>query len=157
MTIHSEKYAVKNEALDVLNGFIWHDSVLQSVRLIRTHSLDQVILRVDLLIDCDSQVSELTELVFHNCIKVTADMSWGIVCMSEGEMIYLAEATKNDEEIANYLSPWNREALDEYGAFKLDLASTGSTLYLVFQEVEVRRPKGPEKHNAPEPLGIPSA
>ena len=138
-----------------MNSFIWHDSVLQDIRFIRTHSLDQVILRVNLLIDYDSQVSELTELVFHNCVKVTADMTWGVGCMSEGEMIYAAEATRDDEEIAKYLSPWNSEALREYGTFKLDLASTGSTLYIVFKQIEIRRLKSPEKHNAPEPLGIP--
>jgi hypothetical protein len=35
------------------------------------------------------------------------------------------------------------------------LASTGSTVSIIFKDAEVRRLKSSERHNAPEPLGIP--
>lgn len=144
----------ENEAINFLNSLIWHDSVLQDIVFIRTNSLDQVILTVNLLTDTPDYRSQLTRITFKECIKVKADMNWGIHCMSEGEMIYSGKAKQEKEEIEKYLDSWNRKELDSFIEFTLDLASTGSSLYLIFKEIELIQVEPDKEHNAPKPITI---
>ncbi len=137
---------MKNKFLNNLN---WHDSVLQEITFIRTNSLDQVILLLNLIADYENQVSELTKVVFKNCLMVNSKMLWGISCMSEGEMIYSAETTFNKERITKYMNNWNIKRINDYREFKLELASTGSELHLIYKDVEIIKIEEKEIHNAP--------
>ena len=139
---------------ELLNNLNWHDSVLQEITFIRTNSLDQVILHLNLIIDYENQLSELTKVVFKDCLVVNSRMIWGIVCMSEGEMIYSGESSFNRENITKYLDKWNIEEINDYREFKLDLASTGSELYIIFKDVDIIKIGEKEIHNAPPPHEI---
>jgi hypothetical protein len=138
--------------IEFLNKLIWHDSVLKDVLFVRANSLDQVKLTINLLTDYQYQQSQLVQITFKKCIKVKADMNWGVHCMSEGEMIYSGRATQDKEEIEKYLDSWNKKEIDSYVEFTLDLASTGSSIYLIFKEIDFRKLEPVSHHNAPLPL-----
>lgn len=144
----------ENGAIEILNNLIWHDSVLQDIVFVRTNSLDQVKLKVNLLTDSPKYHSQLAEITFKECIKVKADMNWGVHCMSEGEMINSGKAGQDKAEIEKYLDSWNKREINSFIEFTLDLASTGSSLYLICKEVELITVEPDREHNAPRPLKI---
>jgi len=146
------KITVNKGAIDYLNTLSWHDSVLQKIEFVRTASRDQVILELNLLTDWETQVSILSRLIFKNCVSTKANMNWGIICMSDGEMIDHIECNDQDPYILNSFQDYNKNLMTEYAYFKLTMASTGSTLELTFNEFELISLDNTKEHNAPPPL-----
>jgi hypothetical protein len=143
---------VSDSAIDYLNSLCWHDSVLQKIEFIRTNSLDQVVIELNLLADWKVQVSTLTRLIFKNCMSVKANMNWGVKCLSDGEMIDNIEYNMSDPYLQNTFHEYNKHLMKEYAYFKMTMASTGSTLELTFNEFEVIAIDNLQQHNAPPPL-----
>ena len=79
-------------------------------------------------------------------------MTWGVTCMSDGEMIEDIECNRNDNYISDSLHKYNQELKDRYAYFKMTLASTGSTIELTFDEIELTALGSIKSHNAPPPL-----
>lgn len=124
--------------------------MLYEVRLVRAASADQVVLDIRLLEDWEQYRSRRTEIVFEGCFHVRADMSWGVECMSDGEMIYSGSASTDGEGIQAVQAEWKRDFADApLGQFTLDLASTGSIIEVVFQSVTVRYQTPSDNHAAP--------
>ena len=143
---------VEGGAVEYLNDLIWHDSVLQTIQFTRTKSLDQVVFHVNLLTDWEDQLSVLSRLTFKNCLAVKSIMNWGVICLSDGEMIDEIECNRNDKYISDSLNQYNQELKDQYAYFKMILSSTGSTIELTFNEIELAKLDSIENHNAPPPL-----
>ncbi|MCM3902294.1 MAG: hypothetical protein ND866_11355 [Pyrinomonadaceae bacterium] len=146
---------VANGAAQMLNDLCWHDSVLYEIRFIRTDSADEVVLLVDLLDDWEAQVSRRAKITFQGCRLVRSKMDWGVKCMSDGEMIYGANCEKNGSLIDEHVNGWRSvmqvEASD-FAEFRLDLASTGSSLEVVFSKAKITYLGVSGSHDAPPPL-----
>ncbi len=145
-----------NEVTEFLNGLIWHDSVLHEIRFVRTNSADQVVLILDLLDDWERQISRHAEIIFQNCWMVQCQMNWGVKCISEGEMVYGAKCSESGSLIERVKEDWkginvDMKALSE---FKLDMASTSSTLEIVFGGIILKYLSESDTHNTPPPLPI---
>ncbi|MEE9391851.1 MAG: hypothetical protein V3W41_05020 [Planctomycetota bacterium] len=142
------------DAVAYLGGRCWHDSVLYEIVLVRTESLDQVILKLDLLSDWENQTSQAVELIFGGCWHVQTKMSWGVKCMSGGEMIGAAESLDSDPAIERVRATWDNAgvSLGDIGLFRMDLASTSSTIEVVFSKITVRHFGTSGPHRAPPPL-----
>jgi hypothetical protein len=145
------EYESVKDAVDYLNDKCWHDSVLYEIVLLRTDSADRVVLKFDLLLDWDQQVSEYIEIVFNGCYHVAAQMNWGVDCMSDGEMVLNVECTDSDDLIDAIREKWGANGTD-IGIFRMKMASTSSTLEIVFRGVTVKQTGGARPHNAPPPL-----
>lgn len=150
------KRDVSSGAIELLGSLFWHDSVLHEIKFIRTDSADQVVLILDLLEDWEKQISRRAEITFQRCFLVQSQMSWGTRCMSEGEMIFGTTCVASSDLIEKVRSDWVGINLDTSGLaeFKLELASTGSTLEIVFGSVAIRYLSGSSPHHAPPPLPL---
>ncbi|MCM3869801.1 MAG: hypothetical protein ND895_03740 [Pyrinomonadaceae bacterium] len=146
---------IANGATEMLNDLCWHDSVLYEIRFIRTDSADEVVLLVDLLDDWETQISRRAKITFRGCWLVRSKMDWGVKCMSGGEMIYGANCEKNGSLIQEVVNGWQPVMLVEasdVAEFRLDLASTGSTLEIVFSKAQIKYVGVSGPHDAPPPL-----
>ena len=146
-----DRVSVKDGAVDLLNSLIWHDSVLYGVQLVRARSADQVQLDLRLLDDWEHYLSRRARIVFENCYCVRANMNWGVTCMSDGEMISDGVALQDSEQINTVRSKWKQDLeTTPLAEFDLELASTGSTVEIVFRAVRICYDSTPEKHSAPD-------
>ncbi len=141
------------DAVAYLEDQCWHDSILHEVVLVRTKSLDQVVLKLDLLQNVENQLSQSVEVAFCDCLDVRIHMNWGVQCLSGGEMIYSAECLDSDGRIDRVRAKWGRviEDLGNLGAFRLNLASTGSTIEVVFGCIIIKHSGEIRPHDAPPP------
>lgn len=143
---------ISDETIEWLNGLCWHDSVLYEIRFIRTNSLDQVILILDLLEDWEAQISQRTIITFQECWLANTQMNWGINCMSGGEMIYGLIGRQEGALIDKVRSDWPHLNQAKLAELRLEMAATGSMLELVFGCVEITNDSVPLQHNAPPPV-----
>ena len=135
--------SVADGAVGFLNDQCWHDSILHEIRLIRAHSADQVVLELDLIDDWEvGQLSAVpssrrVQMTFSRCWLVQAQMNWGVICLSDGEMIYGAECKETGALLDQVRATWKGIEVDvsNLAEFSLELASTSSTLSLVFGTV----------------------
>ena len=81
-----------NEAISFLNDLYWHDIVLYEIRIIRTNSVDQAIIILDLITSEDGLESNRCTLTFNDCYYIGTQMNGGVDAISDGEMIYQADA-----------------------------------------------------------------
>jgi hypothetical protein len=144
--------ATHDEIERLLADVCWHDSVVHSITLVRAASADEVVVVGPLLYDWDLQRSCLARVTFGGCFRVTADLQWGVDCMSDGEMIGSLEFSAVHPEVDAIRQEWPQRKLPALFHLELDLSSTGSSLRLVFQSLTVEpiAPAGP--HSAPPPL-----
>ena len=64
------KQFTHNEAIAFLNNQYWHDSVLHEIRIIRTNSVDQTIILLDLITREDGMESNRCTLTFKDCYYI---------------------------------------------------------------------------------------
>lgn len=145
---------ISAETIEWLNGLCWHDSVLYEIRFIRTNSLDQVVLILDLLQDWEAQISQRTTITFQDCWLVKTQMNWGVNCMSSGEMIDSLTSCQQGKLIDKVRSEWPHLNNTKLAELRLDMASTGSILDLVCGAVEITTDSVSGEHNAPLPIQI---
>jgi hypothetical protein len=147
------QYSGKN-AVNFLNEQFWHDSILYEIRIIRTNSLDQVAISINLLMEEDEWASKKHIFLFNNCYHIETKMHGGVSCMSDGEMISYATAKLNCQLIEKVSNTWEKtkNELPELFNFSMLLASTGSKINIVCQSVNVSQERGIKKHNAPQPI-----
>jgi len=144
------KYRHK-KAVEFLNDQYWHDSVLYEIQIIRTNSLDQVIIPINLITDEDEWESQNTTLVFNDCYYIETKMHGGVVAMSDDEMISYATAELKSSFIDQVKKSWGKSKIElpELFHFSLMLASTGSEINLVCKSVSVELEGTSGKHSAP--------
>ena len=128
------------KAVEYLNDQIWHDSILYEIVLVRSGSADRVVLKLDLSLDWKDEIYVNVELAFNECRHVRTQMNWGVKCISEGEQIFGAESSEADALIDEIRETWRKVGiqLDNLGVFRMELASTGSTIEIVFSGITVK-------------------
>lgn len=143
-----------HDAVVLLNDIAWHDSVLYDLVLVRRNSADEVVMNLRLLTDWEAQLSCDVRLTFGRCFGVRADMTWGVECLSDGEMVYDATAYDRHVELERVAEKWKTSGLvvGEIGLFELDMASTSSSVRVIFREVRLEPVSGIGPHSAPPPL-----
>ena len=141
-------------AIDLINDLCWHDSVLHEIRLIRTSSRDEVMLIIDLLDSDEAWDSTRVHITLQDCRAVEANMHWGVMCMSSGEMITYGVAQKPGEKYSSRLERIPDEHRQKFFQFELELASTGSTLVAICSSIEIERHGDSSSHQAPVPIPI---
>jgi hypothetical protein len=141
---------VSNGAVEWLNSQCWHDSILYEIRFIRTNSADEVQLILDLIESYEPVSAYRALLVFRDCWSVQSRMNWGVECLSGGEHIDWAQCSETGELIEQTRETWSKIGLKvkNVAQFKLMMASTGSTLDLVFGEVEISNREPEARSNA---------
>jgi hypothetical protein len=142
-------------AEDWLNSLCWHDSILYEIRLIRCGSADQVVLCMCLIQNWDKNISCEAEITFNDCLLVNTEMKWGVTCMSDGEMIYDGMTSRDGELVRKVLDEW-KGLIDQkpLAQFTLDLASTGSSLAIVFKSLTYFLNQKASPHPAPKGLPL---
>jgi len=142
------------EAVSFLNDQCWHDSVLYEIRIIRTNSLDQAIIHLDLLCDYHEWESQRVNLIFNDCYYMETKMNGGVSGMSEGEMVSGATANLSNPFIDQVTATWKTSGINlpDLFHFSIILASTGSEIDIVCKSVGVVFESDGTKHNAPPPI-----
>ncbi len=142
------------EAVEYLNNQCWHDSVLYEIRIIRTNSLDQAIIFLNLITDEYEWKSQKVSLVFNDCYYLETKMNGGVDALSDGEMISEATANFRSAFISQVESIWDKMQfqIPELFHFSMSLASTGSEIDIVSGSVSVVAERGVEKHSTPPPI-----
>ncbi len=138
------------DAAEQLNGLCWHDSILYEVQLIRRNSADQVLLSLQLIAEGQEHSSSQAQILFNGCYLVRSEMNWGVKCMSDGEMIYSASSSDGGDLVEAVRKHWKGH-IDgiPLSQFKLELASTGSTIEIVFRSITIRLSENTINHPAP--------
>jgi hypothetical protein len=144
------KYSHDN-AVEFLNNQFWHDSVLYEIRIIRTDSLDQVVIPINLITNEDDWESQKTTLIFNDCYYIETKMHGGVSAMSDGEMISYATADLESPFIDQVIDSWGKTEmkLPKLFHFSLMLASTGSEINIVCNSVSMELESASGKHSAP--------
>lgn len=139
------------KAVEYINDQCWHDSVLYEIRIIRVNSSDQLVLDLNLIVDEEKWISQHTSLTFNECYYIETKMNGGIECMSDGEMISGASATNEAKLIDEVCNKWAKFGLKLQALFQFSmmLASTGSTLQIVCNSIEIDTERKACKHKAP--------
>ncbi len=142
------------EAVEFLNDQYWHDSVLYEIRIIRTNSLDQVTIPINLIISEDEWESQKITLIFDDCYYIETKMNGGVIAMSDGEMISNATASLSGSLVDQVNDTWRKAKmkLQKLFHFSMLLASTGSEIDIVCKSVSVVIESNSEKHSAPAQL-----
>jgi len=138
-------------AVEWLNSISWHDSVLYELRIIRTHSADALVFTLDLLSDWETWVSRRAELHFDGCLVISAEFLGGIIGLSDGEMVSEAEAFSIGPHLERITSKAPMFVTQQHREFHITLASTSSTVCLVFSSVSVTFLSTEQPHDAPPP------
>ena len=128
-----------NEAISFLNDQYWHDSVLYEIRIIRTNSVDQAIIIIDLINSEDGLKSNRCSLTFNDCYYIGTQMNGGVDAISDGEMIYQAEASTDSPLLEQVIESWNNvlEIADLFH-FSMTLSSTNSEIDIVCKSVTIK-------------------
>ena len=123
------------KAVSYLNGLIWHDSVLDDFKIIRTGSVDQAVMNLDMVIDDDQQYKRLT-LSFNDCYLITTKIHGGVDYGSEGEMILEASAQSENPQIDHVINTW-KDILEINNLlhFSMTLSSTNSEIEIVCKSI----------------------
>lgn len=119
-------------AVERLNSFCWHDSILHELRIIRARSADAAVFTLDLLSHWDTWLSRRTELHFDGCLAISADFAGGVVALSDGEMVAMAEPFSTGPHLERVAAKAPMFVTPEHREFNLVLASTGSSVHVVF-------------------------
>ncbi len=126
------------EAVTFLNEQYWHDSVLYEFRIIRTNSADQVMLIIVLITNDDGSESLKCVFTFNNCYYIETQFYGGVKAISDGEMVYQADATTESPAINRLVESWKHVALpSDLFYFSLTLSSTNSVIKMVCKSVTV--------------------
>lgn len=132
----------------------WHDSVVYAITCVREGSADAVEVLGRFLTNHAAQRSARARVTFRRCWRVDMHLDWGVRCMSDGEMLYDLALSTAHEAIDGVRREWPRRPLPALFHARLDLATTGSWVDVVFSELAVE-PLGPEgEHTAPPPVPI---
>jgi hypothetical protein len=126
------------EAVHFLNEQYWHDSVLYEFRIIRTNSADQATIILDLIISEDGAESKKCVLTFNDCYYIETQFFGGVDAISDGEMIYQAEAVSENTQIDRVVESW-KPILEPKNLFyfSMSLSSTNSEIKIVCKSVSV--------------------
>ena len=121
------KQFTHNEAIRFLNDQYWHDSVLYEIRIIRANSIDQAIIILDLITNEDGMESNRCTLTFNDCYYIGTQMNGGVDAISDGEMIYQAEASTDSPQIEQVIEAWNN-VLELVDLFHFSMTLYGNVL-----------------------------
>ena len=132
-----------SEAVTFLNDQYWHDSVLYEIRIIRTNSADQAVIIIDLIISEDGLESKKCVLTFNDCYFIGTRINGGVDAISDGEMIYQAEASINSHQIDRVVETWKSMfTLTDLFHFSMTLSSTNSEIEVVCKSVSIESNEG---------------
>jgi hypothetical protein len=151
MTTPTTETLAGDAAVERLNSLFWHDSVLYELRIIRTHSADAVVFTLDLLSDWDAWVSRRAELRFDGCLVISTEFRGGVICLSDGEMVSEAEALLTGPHLERVTAKAPMLVKPQHREFHITLASTGSTVCLVFSSFSICFARTGHSHDAPPP------
>ncbi len=131
-----------NEAVSFLNSLIWHDSVLDKFKIIRTGSVDQSVMNLNMVIDDDQQYQRFT-LSFNDCYLISTKIHGGVDYGSEGEMIFEASAQSENPKIVDVINTWKDILeINDLLHFTMTLSSTNSEIEIVCRSISVVEGKG---------------
>ena len=130
----------QSEAVSYLNSLVWHDSVFHEIRIIRTNSVDQAVIILDLIIDEENQSTQKTKITFNNSYLIETKMNGGVDAISDGEMICAASVNSESDRKNEIVSLWKEIVdLSDLFHFSMTLSSTNSKIDIVCRSITIEK------------------